>query len=96
MRPRGLKCVFFCRLDTGVVGSNPVRSIVPFVFVGVLLYRYRFCEGLIPLTVIYTCLINYLYAYKMGGRGPNLLAGACEWAGMRSGATKVAVSRRNN
>ena len=52
MRPRGLKCVLFCRSDTGVVGWNSLRSIVLFVFVGVLLYRYRFCEGLIPLTVV--------------------------------------------
>lgn len=28
MKPRGLKCVPFCRSDTGVVGWNPARSIV--------------------------------------------------------------------
>jgi hypothetical protein len=40
---------------------------------------------------LYRCLPNDLYVYKMGGRGPNLPAGAFEWMGVRSGGTKVAV-----
>jgi len=67
MRPRGLKCVLFCRSDTGVVGWNSLRSIVRFVFVGVLLYRYRFCEGLVPLTVVLQ-MANQLFICLQNGR----------------------------
>jgi len=76
MRPRGLKCVVFCCLDTGVVGWNPVRSIVRFVFVGALLYRYRFCEGLIAVIVVLQ-MANKLFICLQNGMPWTEFAGSC-------------------
>jgi hypothetical protein len=62
-----------------------VLSLSPFSSVDI-----GFSKGCYFFQWFYVWLINYLYIYKMRGRGPNLPAGALEWTGMRSSATKVA------